>query len=124
MACRAVLAAGEQGAYEEMIVAIQQAYYERAMNPSDLEVLEALSGELSLDVAQFKRDIQSDTIEARLQQEVDMARAWPVSGFPSLVLVVEGKRWPVALDYSDEGQTLAEIERLMGLEESQQVCLS
>ena len=39
-ACRAVLAASLQSHEEEMIEAIQRAYYLRAMNPSNVEVLE------------------------------------------------------------------------------------
>jgi len=46
-ACRAVLAADNQNKYDEMIDAIQHAYYLRAMNPSDLVTLETLAGSLS-----------------------------------------------------------------------------
>ena len=58
-ACRAVLAAGNQGKYDEMIDAIQRAYYLRAMNPSDLETLEALAEELGLDAERFAAEIRS-----------------------------------------------------------------
>jgi putative protein-disulfide isomerase len=48
-ACRSVIAAGYQNASDRMIDAIQQAYYLRAMNPSDLETLETLAEEINLD---------------------------------------------------------------------------
>ena len=41
-ACRAVIAAHQQGMEQEMILAIQQAYYLRALNPSDLSILRQL----------------------------------------------------------------------------------
>jgi putative protein-disulfide isomerase len=40
-ACRAVIAAANQQHESEMILAIQRAYYLRAMNPSDTDILEA-----------------------------------------------------------------------------------
>ncbi|MCW8882871.1 MAG: DsbA family protein, partial [Sedimenticola sp.] len=54
-ACRAVIAARQQGIkYESaMIKAIQQAYYLRAMNPSDDVTLVKLANELGLDARQF-----------------------------------------------------------------------
>jgi putative protein-disulfide isomerase len=94
-------------------LAIQQAYYLNALNPSDLSVLVTLAGELGLDVYQFESDIASAAIEQQLQQEVAMARAWPIAGFPSLVLGAGANIMPVALDYQDESRTLADIQRLM-----------
>ena len=52
-ACRAVLAAAQQGAGEAMFNAIQQAYYLAAQNPSDLETLYHLAAQLDLDVKRF-----------------------------------------------------------------------
>ncbi|MEH6582582.1 MAG: DsbA family protein, partial [Halioglobus sp.] len=56
-ACRAVLTAKRQLAEQAMIDAIQQAYYLRAMNPSDNSTLIALASELGLDVTQFSEDL-------------------------------------------------------------------
>ena len=58
-ACRAVIAATNQDREEDMIFAIQRAYYLRAMNPSDLETLEALADELDLNRALFQSDLRS-----------------------------------------------------------------
>lgn len=112
-ACRAVLAAGNQQQAEAMTAAIQNAYYLQARNPSDNSTLVELAGEIGLDVKQFANDLQSDAIENRLQEQVAMARRWPISGFPSLVLELAGDKLPIALDYHDSSTTLADIRAKM-----------
>ena len=89
-ACRAVLAAELQDAGRRMFCAVQRAYYLEARNPSDVETLVELAGELSLDQDAFARDIASPQIEARLQEDLAQCRALRVSGFPSLVLESDG----------------------------------
>ena len=112
-ACRAVLAAGEQGRYDDMVDAIQRAYYLRAMNPSDLGTLETLASELGLDSARFADDIRSLRIEERLRAQVQLARRAPIDGFPSLVLEVDGTMFAVTRDYEHHEPTLDHIERLL-----------
>ena len=112
-ACRAVLSAGLQGRYDEMIDAIQHAYYLRAMNPSDLSTLEALAAELDLDTGRFAADIRSPEIDAELQRPVRLARRAPIAGFPSLVLELGGRMLPVTRDYKDHRPTLAHIGELL-----------
>ncbi len=111
-ACRAVLAAGEQDRYDEMIDAIQRAYYLRALNPSDLETLELLAEELVLDIDQFAADIRSAEIEEALQRQVDFARQSPIDGFPSLAMDMGDKLVSVTRDYRDPQPTLDHISRL------------
>lgn len=113
-ACRAVLAADEQGQAEAMTAAIQDAYYLQARNPSDNSTLIELAGEMQLDVAQFTADLQSDAIEERLREQVALARRSPISGFPSLVLEYSGEMMPIGVDYRDSSTTLAEIRARMG----------
>ncbi|MGI9263150.1 MAG: DsbA family protein, partial [Woeseiaceae bacterium] len=112
-ACRAVLAAGNQDRYDEMIDAIQRAYYLRAMNPSDLETLEKLAVELDLDGDMFAADIRSPEVEADLQRQVAFARQSPIDGFPSLVLELDGSMVPITRDYADYRPTLEHVERLL-----------
>ena len=111
--CRAVLAAGEQGRYDDMVDAIQRAYYLRAMNPSDLETLETLAVELGLDCDKFAEDIRSARIEEELQSQIGLARRAPIDGFPSLVLEIDGKMMPLTRDYRDHRPTLDHLERLL-----------
>lgn len=112
-ACRAVLAADRQGRYDAMVNAIQHAYYLRAMNPSDTETLEILASELHLDTAAFARDLRSEGVEKRLQQEIAFYRQCSSDGFPSFVLSVHGRQSAISLDYQDYRPMLAEINALL-----------
>jgi len=110
-ACRAVIAAAMQDADEQMIHAIQRAYYLQARNPSNLETLEELAREIGLDEKCFTDDIRSSDVESELQRQIAFARQAPISGFPSLVLDVDGQFYPIAVDYQDHTTTLTQIER-------------
>lgn len=110
-ACRAVIAAREQSpAFEEsMIVAIQQAYYLQARNPSDDATLIELAGELGLDAERFAGDLQSDRVQALLLDEIRRARRLGADSFPSLVLVEGGRGRLLQLDYRDPGVVLSQL---------------
>lgn len=111
-ACRAVLVASDQGHEEAMIEAIQQAYYLRAMNPSETEVLVQLATEIGLHSRQFSDDLEAEKTYQQLAQQIDHTCAAPIAGFPSLVLDVAGQQQPVRVDYKDYRPTLAQIKAL------------
>jgi putative protein-disulfide isomerase len=117
-ACRAAIAANKQSCQEPMIDAIQQAYYLRALNPSDVDVLVRVATELSeqpsitLDVAQFITDIHSSETNNELAKQVSLARELTQQGFPSLVLEIDGVIQQIPLDYSDYKATLAYIQKV------------
>jgi putative protein-disulfide isomerase len=117
-ACRAVLAAERQGREEAMIEAIQLAYYQRALNPSDDSVLEQLALELGLDARSFSEDLRSQETERKLAQQVAFSRAVAISGFPSLLLRCGGSDTPVAIDYRDHRPALLQITQAMSLEKN------
>lgn len=110
-ACRAVIAAGNQGAEygEPMILAIQQAYYLQARNPSDRQTLVALAEEIGLEVKRFARDLQSQETGHRLLGEIDLGRRMGVQGFPSLVLEQQGRQRLLDYDYLDPGVVLRQL---------------
>lgn len=114
-ACRAVIAARKQGEeYEEvMILAIQKAYYQQAMNPSDIEVLEQLAVDIGLDTVQFSQQINHPDTQQQLEQEISFAQHKGARGFPSLLLEHNG--WPALLDieYTDANKILEQIKTLM-----------
>lgn len=112
-ACRAVIAASKQQGEVDMILAIQRAYYLRAMNPSDTETLEKLAKELGLDVDRFETDLHSPETEAVLQDQVAFARRSPIHGFPALALKVGNQLTPVRLDYESHEETLHHLRVLM-----------
>lgn len=109
IACRAVLLARRNGLEEAMIEAIQRAYYLRAMNPSDTEVLVKLAREIGLFEESFRDYLNSDDVQRQLDEQIAFSRAVNVSGFPSLMLQMDdGKSdlLPVPIDYKDYQQTL------------------
>jgi putative protein-disulfide isomerase len=113
-ACRAVIAARRQGAkYDEvMTYAIQEAYYRRAMNPADEDILVMLAGETGLDQAHFQRELRESAVQEQLQAEMQRGRAMGATSFPSLVLELGGDVWPVAVNYTDEEEMLENIRML------------
>jgi len=114
-ACRAAIAAQKQGYQLAMIDAIQQGYYLRALNPSDLSVLVSLAKELHqqytghFDSEQFAVDLNSAETEQELIRQVNLARVLSQQGFPSLVLEHHGKHHQIPVDYGDYHHTLAEV---------------
>lgn len=98
-ACRAVIAARKQNHEISMIRAIQEAYYLRAMNPSDNSTLLQLAGEIQLNTKQFAEDLTSEETEQQLQHEIAQYRQLSSRGFPSLVLQVGSDYIPIPVDY-------------------------
>ncbi|MFN2350114.1 MAG: DsbA family protein, partial [Thioalkalivibrio sp.] len=111
-ACRAVIAARGQGeAYDgAMTRAIQQAYYTRALNPSEDATLIALAGELGLDVAAFTQALNAPSTRERLLEEIARSRAMGADSFPSLVLQQGGRRQAVPVDYNGCDSILSIIQ--------------
>ena len=112
-ACRAVLAARNQGAEQAMIDAIQQAYYLRAMNPSDNSTLITLAEELGLKVKQFSADLISMEIQLVLEENFALRRKIGVYSFPSLVLARGENFTSIAIDYESHLPGLKAINSLL-----------
>ncbi len=111
-ACRAVLAAKQLDptAEERMILAIQEAYYLNARNPSDLSTLVQIAHELGMDSDAFATALSGPDIEARLQAEIGFARGAPINGFPSLLLQTPTGLHAIDLDYLDATPMRLQIE--------------
>lgn len=113
-ACRAILVARNFGLEQQMLLAIQQAYYLQAQNPSDIETLAQLAEQISIDKTEFITALTGEIIEQKLISEISQARAMPIQGFPSLVLEYNGKQLPINIDYHNWQKTLMEIKTLLG----------
>ena len=94
-----------------MIEAIQKAYYLRAMNPSDTDVLVTLARELGLNESQFCCDLTSLEVQGTLDEQVAFAHSADIAGFPSLLLQCDGKALPIAINYKDYRPTLILIRQ-------------
>jgi len=112
-ACRAVIAASMQQAEEEMIEAIQKAYYLRAMNPSEPETLADLAAELGLNRSLFVAEFFSTQTEAELQRQLSLRAKLNVRSFPSLVLEHDSVCASIAHEYQDFNTSLAEIKNAL-----------
>lgn len=113
-ACRAVIAARLQGiGYDEVMTrAIQEAYYRRAMNPSDEDTLVTLAGETGLDEERFLEELRSPAVQAQLESEMQKGRAMGATSFPGLVLEFDGRSQPVPVNYTDEEAMLEAIRKV------------
>ena len=108
-ACRAVIAASrmQPGALPDMVYAIQQAYYLKARNPSDPEVLAECARSIGLDTGEFLQELTSDNVDRDFQNNLQLSRLMGVQGFPAVVAVLqeEGQPkpayYPVVLGYCD-----------------------
>ena len=111
-ACRAVIAAAMQEpvlASENMLLAIQQAYYLEAKNPSDNDILIQLAIDSGLDGEQFKTDLFSDKCEQLLQQHLRESRQLGVHSFPGLVLRCNDSNTLIAIDYNSSENIVTSI---------------
>ena len=115
-ACRAVIAARGQGAeYDEaMTLAIQQAYYLHAQNPSDDAVLMACADSIGLDTVAFEQEYFSASCAQRLREEIAWCRSIGADSFPSLALQAGSSRWWIDLNYTDARAMHAQICELLG----------
>ena len=114
-ACRAILAARQQGAdfEDKMIGAIQTAYYQKAKNPSLTSTLVQCALEVGLAVDKFENDLTSVEIEEELQNEIATARSLSVISYPSLLLEHAGRLFPVSVDYLDHETMIREIASIL-----------
>lgn len=114
-ACRAVIAAREQGAEfaAPMIQAIQQAYYRAARNPSDEATLNSLAGEIGLDSVRFSSLLNATKTQHQLESEMAQARQMGVESFPSLVLSDGRKQRRIFHDYLDAEVVLEQIRQIV-----------
>lgn len=119
MACRAAIAAKYQDFESEMVDAIQRGYYLRALNPSDISILNQLARELcslnpEINLQQFSLDLLSIDTQSEFERQMGLASELTDQGFPSLVLESEGQSQFIPIDYIDCSVTLAEILKLAG----------
>lgn len=112
-ACRASIAARWQDAEESMIKALQEAYYLKAMNPSDVAVHLQLAEQLGLDVEKFAADVTSEKLEKAFGDELNYSHSLPIQGFPSMVLIHQDKAHSIMLDYKDHRGALEQVKEIL-----------
>jgi len=111
-ACRAVLAAKAQNKDKEtaLILAIQQAYYLHAQNPSHDDTLIACAGTIGLDIQQFQQDLHSPIIQQELTLHIKQIKRLGIRSFPSLMLQnTAHKLQPICIDYNNAESILTQL---------------
>ena len=116
-ACRAVIACGMQQAnlQEKMLLAIQQAYYLNAKNPSDDDVLIQIADEIGLDRDVFATELNSDECNKMFEKELSLTKKLAVSSFPGLVLLNKNVLANIHVDYTNRDNILIQISKNIGV---------
>lgn len=114
-ACRACLIARESGLEKQMILAIQEAYYLNAKNPSDDDTLIALAKKIGLDEIAFSKQLFSPAIQQQLLSEIQQTHTLPINGFPSLVLSIDGQHQRIPLSYLHWEKSFDQIQKVINL---------
>ena len=113
LACQATILARYENKEDEMIEAIQNAYYLNAQNPSDASTLINLAKQIGMDEKKFEEDLKSDKIEEDLQYELNFRRSLNVKNFPSLILKYKKELYPINIKYNDYKSMLEQINDMV-----------
>ena len=113
LACQATILARYENKEDEMIEAIQNAYYLNAQNPSDASTLIMLAKQIGMDEKKFEEDLKSDKIEEDLQNELNFRRSLNVKDFPSLILKYKKELYPINIKYNDYKSMLEQINDMV-----------
>jgi putative protein-disulfide isomerase len=110
-ACRAVIAVKNQKPELEKVIIklIQQAYYLESKNPSEDDVLISLAKMLDIDITQFTHDLNAESTQQLLSDDIALMQSLVVSSFPSLVLKTADTIKPISIDYNDANFILNQI---------------
>jgi putative protein-disulfide isomerase len=111
-ACRALIAADKLGYYEQMLMAIQEAYYLHAQNPSNDETLVNLAVMEGMEEDNFRQFLHSSGTERQLQKNLALCQEYGVQGFPSLILQIGNSSVQIPVDYRSEQPMLKAIKQL------------
>ena len=113
-ACRAVIAARKQKDVFDtaMTLAIQEAYYLEARNPSDYETLINLAEEIGADKNKFSKDVRSTETDKILEEEIQQSKSLDLKSLPSLLFIDGERKIRIEPDYLDAQVMLDQIMRL------------
>ena len=113
-ACRAVIAARKQKDVFDtaMTLAIQEAYYLEARNPSDYETLINLAEEIGADKNKFSKDVRSIETDKILEEEIQQSKSLDLKSLPSLLFIDGERKIRIEPDYLDVQVMLDQIVRL------------
>jgi putative protein-disulfide isomerase len=110
-ACRAIIAVKNQKPELEkvMIRLIQQAYYLESKNPSEDDVLISLAKMLDINITQFTQDLNAESTQQLLSEDITLMQSLSVNSLPSLALKTGSILKPINIDYNDADFILGQI---------------
>ncbi|AXH14601.1 DsbA family protein [Malaciobacter mytili LMG 24559] len=111
-ACKAVIIARQYNKEEQMIEAIQEAYYQKALNPSNWETLISLAQELNIPKEEFEEKIKSNKAQTLLEEDLNLRRKLKVRVFPTLLLKYKKEIYPINIQYNEPLKMLKQIKDL------------
>ncbi len=128
-ACRAVIATkildarlnggingGINGGLEEqMILAIQQAYYMNAQNPSNEDTLISCAETIGLDGIAFTQTLHSAECHQAFEQDRALSGSLGIGGFPGLVIARGNSRFNIPVDYNSASTVLDRLFEAISL---------
>lgn len=112
LACQATLAAKKQNKEEEMIEAIQNAYYQRAMNPSEEEAILQIAKEIGLDIQKFENSLTSEETIINFNEKMNLRRKLNLNSFPSLAIKYKKEIYPINIKFNEPDAILEQIRNL------------
>jgi len=112
LACQALILARQHDKEEAMLEAIQKAYYQKALNPSKIEVLVKLAHEIGLDKKHFETHLNTEQTQQLLEEDLDLRRKLGVRVFPTLLLKYKKESYPIGINFKDSTKMLEQIEDL------------
>lgn len=100
-ACRAVLAARllDPKAEWAFMVAMFGAYFTRALDPSSRETHLLIAEEQGFDREVYLGILESEQVETTLQTDLRTTQRFGITGFPSVVLSIEGNNYVISPGY-------------------------
>lgn len=85
LACQAAELQGGQAAHWAMFDRVQYAHLTETRDITDLEVLASCAREVGLDEPRWRADFADPATAARLEQDLNLAQAYGITGVPTLV---------------------------------------
>ena len=99
-----------------MIDAIQNAYYQQALNPSDNDILIALATKIGLPEKAFQEKFTAEQTQLILEQQLSQCQQMNARSYPSLILKIGTGYWPVSIDYHNIDVILDNIKMILEFE--------
>lgn len=114
-ACRAVVAARPLIAGSELpfFAAVQRRFYVDNEDPKRLGFYREVCAGLDLDFDLFAHRFEDDDVKRQTLEEFQLNRSWGVSGYPTILAQIDGRRTPVATGFATFEQLRERLERAL-----------